>query len=175
MKTTVYLASSANGLISNQRNVPDWLSDEYGAGFMVRSQQAKAVIMGKATYNILIPDYLPLKDEGILVVLTHDTPAEPAQSNVVFTDKSPQEISSMLKARGHSEAVIIGGTETVSQFIQAGLVNELVLVVEPVLFGSGLPMLKGVDSEYKLSLHEVKKLNDHSVQLHYHLQGVSLQ
>lgn len=171
MKIIVYLASSANGLISNKRNVPDWLSDEYSDGFMAMSQQTKAVIMGKATYNILAPEYLPLKDEGILVVLTHDTSVRPAQSNVVFTDNTPQAIATMLETQGYSEAVIIGGTETVSEFIKAGLVNELILVVEPVLFGAGLPMMKNVDGEYQMSLHEVKKLNDNTVQLHYHLKS----
>ena len=68
MKIIVYLASAANGFISNKRNVSDWLSEEYSQGFMAMSQQTKAVIMGKATYNILAPDYLPLKDEKILVV-----------------------------------------------------------------------------------------------------------
>jgi hypothetical protein len=32
MKISIYIASSANGLISNSRNVPDWLSPEYGQG-----------------------------------------------------------------------------------------------------------------------------------------------
>jgi dihydrofolate reductase len=169
MKITVYLAASANGLISNKRNVPDWLSDEYGQGFMNISNQTKAVIMGKTTYNILIPDYLPLKNDGTLVVLTHDTTAQPAQPNVVFTDKKPQDIAAMLESQGYSEAVIIGGTATVSEFMKAGLVNELILVVEPVLFGEGLPLLKDIDREYRLSLQDVKKLNDHTVQLHYRL------
>lgn len=169
MKIIVYLAASANGLISNKRNVPDWLSNEYSERFMAMSQQAKAVIMGKTTYNILAPDYLPLKDEGILVVLTHDTSATRVQSNVIFTDESPQAIAVMLESQGYSEAVIIGGTATVSEFMKAGLVNELILVVEPVLFGAGLPLLKDIDHEYSLSLYDVKKLNDHTVQLHYRL------
>jgi dihydrofolate reductase len=102
-------------------------------------------------------------------VLTHDTSAQPAQSNVVFTDKNAQSIAAMLESQGYSEAVIIGGTATVTEFMKAGLVSELILVVEPVLFGAGLPLLKDVDREYRMSLYEMKKLNDHTVQLHYHL------
>lgn len=171
MKISVYLAASANGMISNNRNIPDWLSKEYGEGFMTMSQKMKAVIMGKTTYNILAPDYLPLKNEGTLVVLTHDTSAKPAQPNVVFTDKNAQNIVALLESQGYSEAVIIGGTVTVSEFMKARLVNELILVVEPVLFGAGLPLLKDVKDEYSLSLYDVKKLNDHTVQLHYRLRA----
>jgi|SRR5688572_2246032 len=169
MKIIVYLAASANGLISNKRNVPDWLSEEYSHEFMTLSKKTKAVIMGKTTYNALAPDYLPLKDEGALVVLTHDTSAPRAQSNVILTDKGPKAIAAMLESQGHSNAVIIGGTATVSEFMKAKLVNELILVVEPVLFGEGLPVMKDVDQEYKMSLYDVKKLNHHTVQLHYHL------
>jgi dihydrofolate reductase len=169
MKISVYLASSANGMISNQRNVPDWLSPEYEQGFMAMSQRSKAVIMGKTTYNILAPDYLPLKNEGTIVVLTHDTKA-PAASNIVFTDKSPSDIVKLLQSRGHREAVIIGGTATVSAFMNAGLVDELCLVIEPVLFDKGLPLLQDVAPEYKMRLAEIKRLNENTVQLNYRLE-----
>lgn len=169
MKTIIYLAASANGLIGNARNVPDWLSPEYGQGFMEICQRTQAVIMGKTSYNILAPDYLPLKEGGSLVVLTHDTNAKPAQSNVLFTDESPERIIEQLAAKGHTEAVIIGGTQTVSLFVKAGLADELILAVEPVLFGKGLPLLSDTESEYKLSLLDVKKLSDKTVQLHYRI------
>jgi len=167
MNIIVYLASSPDGMISNQRNAPDWLSPEYGQGFMEISQRTNAVIMGKTTYNILAPDYLPLKEDGSLVVLTHNTKTLPAQPNVVFTDAKPKEIVALLESKGHTDAVIIGGTATVSEFFKAGLVNELYLVVEPVLFDAGLPLLKDVNHDFKLSLSDVSRLNDNTVQLHY--------
>lgn len=167
MNVIIYLASSANGMISNQRNVPDWLSPEYGQGFMSICQRTRAVIMGKTTYHILAPDHLPLKENGSLVVLTHDTKMSPPQPNVLFTNSNPQDIISLLKSRGHTEAVIIGGTQTASEFFKAGLVNELYLVVEPVLFDTGLPLLKEVNKDFKLDLSGVKQLNANTVELHY--------
>ena len=168
MKITIYLASAANGQISNNRNVPDWLSNEYGMGFMEITQRMQAVIMGKTTYDFLAGGgHLPFKDYGTLLVLTHDTKAKPAQDNVVFTDLAPAGIVQLLEARGHSEAVIIGGTQTVSAFVQAELVDEVILVVEPVLFGLGLPMLAGVDKEIKMTLKDVQQVNEHTVKLHY--------
>jgi dihydrofolate reductase len=171
MKISIYMASSANGMISNKRNVPDWLSPEYEQEFMGMSQKSKAIIMGKITYNILAPDYLPLKDEGTMVVLTRDLTAKPAQSNVIFTDKDPKEIVAMLEARGHTEAVIIGGTQTTSEFMKAGLVDELLLVLEPVLFGGGLPLFKDVDFEHTMELIDVKTLNANTIQVHYRLNN----
>jgi len=101
MNISVYLASSVNGMISNKANVPNWLSQEYGQGFLAICQRTNAVIMGKTTYEILSPNHLPLKGEGTLIVLTHDIAATPSQSNVVVTDTTPQEIVRLLEARCH--------------------------------------------------------------------------
>jgi dihydrofolate reductase len=169
MKISVYIAVSANGLISNARNQPDWLSNEYGEGLYTMCEKFGAVIMGKTTYNILAPDYLPLKNKGTTVVLTTDSKAKSDNSSVVFTKDDPAAIVRTLSQRGHTTAVIIGGTMTVSAFVNAGLVDDIYLVMEPVLFGAGMPLLKGVESEIKLNLLEVSKLNDRTLRLHYAL------
>jgi dihydrofolate reductase len=167
MKVIIYLASSANGMISNQKNVPDWLSPEFEEGFMSICQRTKAVIMGKTTYNFLAPAYLPLKEDGSLVVLTHDTSLPAPQPNIIFTDQSPQDIIALLESKGHTEAVIIGGTLTITEFLKAGVVNELYLVMEPILFDGGLPVYKGLNQDFKLRLSSVKQLNANTVELHY--------
>jgi dihydrofolate reductase len=169
MKISVYIAVSANGLISNGRNEPDWLSSEYGEGLYTMCEEFEAVIMGKTTYNILAPDYLPLKNKGTTVVLTTDSSAKSDNSSVVFTKDDPAAIVKTLSQRGHTMAVIIGGTMTVSAFVNAGLVDDIYLVMEPVLFGAGLPLLKGIESETKLNLLEVSKLNERTLKLHYAL------
>src|SRR5918995_1219322 len=38
-----------------------------------------------------------------------------------------------------------GGTETIRQYLQAGLIDELHLAVSPVLLGSGEHLLQGID------------------------------
>ena len=170
MKISIYIASSANGYISNGRNVPDWLSNEYGEGFYSISQKSKAVIMGKTTYEILAPDYLPLKDVGTTVVLTTDRQAQSENPTVIFSHDDPTTIAQMLVDKGHSEAVIVGGAMAISSFVRAGLVNDIYFVIEPSLFGTGLPLLVGYEDEIKLKLIECKKLNDNTVQLHYEFQ-----
>jgi len=169
MKVTVYVASSVNGLISNSRNVPDWLSPEYGRGFEEVCQEKRAVIMGRKTYDILAPDYLPFKDrnKGISVVITSNTSTTPANDAVVFTSGAPDQIVAMLEEKGFPEAVVIGGTAAISEFVNAGLVDEIILVMEPALFGgNGLPLLKGVALDRKLKLVDTKRSED-TVRLHY--------
>jgi dihydrofolate reductase len=123
--------------------------------------------MGKTTYNILAPDHLPLQKEGTTVVLTSDEQMKSVNPTVVFTRSSPADIAAMLEEKGHTEAVIIGGTLTMSAFINAGLVDDIYFVMEPVLFAGGLPLINRVGFDLKMQLLDVKQLNDNTVQLHY--------
>jgi dihydrofolate reductase len=173
MKISIYIAVSSNGLISNSRNEPDWLSPEFGEDFVSICQRYKAVIMGRTTYNKLAPDYLPLTSEGTTVVLTTDKQAKSDNPTVVFVQNSASEIARMLTDKGHTKAVIIGGTMTISEFVNADLVSDIYFVVEPVLFGTGLPLLRNVELDLKLKLLEVTKLNDSTLQLHYEIQKQS--
>ena len=173
MKISIYVAVSLNGFISNSRNEPDWLSPEFDQGFVSICQKYKAVIMGKTTYNKLAPDYLPLTTEGTTVVLTTDKQTKSDNPTVVFAQNNASEIAQMLTGKGHTEAVIIGGAMTISEFVNAGLVSDIYFVMEPVLFGTGLSLFKKVELDFKLKLLEVTKLNDSTVQLHYEIQKQS--
>jgi dihydrofolate reductase len=125
MKISIYIAISADGFISNSRNNPDWLSSEYEQGFASICRERKAVIMGKTTYNILAPDYLPLQKEGTTVVMTTDTQAKSNNPTVVFTKDKAPEIAAMLAKKGHTEAVIIGGAMAIGEFISARMVDDI--------------------------------------------------
>jgi dihydrofolate reductase len=50
------------------------------------------------------------------------------------------------EAAGDRDVRIAGGAETIQQFLDAGLVDELSVTVAPVLFGSGIRLLDHVDA-----------------------------
>ena len=158
---------SVNGMIAKTSGVSDWGSNERVQGVITACQKAKAMILGKTTYDQLAPDNLPLQDQGITVVLTHETSLKPANATVLFTHETPQEIISRLEKKGYQEVVVIGGSQTVSEFMNAGVIDEIYWDIEPFLFGNGLPVFKDVDFEYRLKLLEMKKLNNNTIQLHY--------
>ncbi len=172
MKISIYMALSANGMISSPQGAPDWLSPQFGEGFAAICARTQAVIMGRRTYDILSPQNLPLKDSGTTIVLTSRTDLSSPNPTVVFTDEKPEGVVGLLQERGHAEAVIVGGAMTVSEFSRAGLVTDLRLVVEPVLFGGGLPLItEGGAFEQKLVLREVAKVGEGTVRMHYEVRG----
>lgn len=62
-----------------------------------------------------------------------------AQDNAAIT---PAAIIETLRARGYRRIFIEGGSQTVSGFLHAGLLDRLHLIVAPMLIGSGIPALQ---------------------------------
>ena len=64
-------------------------------------------------------------------------------------------------------AFLAGGGMLNASFMREGLVNEIYLDVEPLIFGKGIQIIAPSEFEYELELLEVKKLNKDTVQLRY--------
>lgn len=170
MKVILYMALTANGMIAKSDGNSEWVSPEDTEAFLSICRKAKAVVMGRHTYDYLTRgdanENLPLQ-EGIQVVMTSDTTIRSNDPTVMFTDKSPKEIVKIVEEKGYSEVCIMGGSTTVSVFMQEGLVDEIFFDIEPLIFGKGMPIFMDVDFEYKLKLLETRKLNENTVQLNY--------
>jgi dihydrofolate reductase len=113
--------------------------------------------MGHNTFRTF-PSPLPGR---LHVVLTRDTSDKTDIPGVVeYTDKSPQEIVADLEARGYSEAVMAGGAVANALYLKAGLVDEIWLTVEPLIFGTGIDLFKGVEFDVRAQLVSVEQLNE---------------
>jgi dihydrofolate reductase len=68
-------------------------------------------------------------------------------------------------AQGH-DIRLGGGTATVRQYLSAGLIDELHLVISPVLLGKGEHLLAGIDAAalgYKCTEHAASELATHVI------------
>ena len=65
----------------------------------------------------------------------------------------------------------VGGAALVSSLMSAGLVDELRLVVRPILLGGGKAMFKDVKERHPLRLLEIKPLTSDLVRLTYSTQA----
>jgi len=51
-------------------------------------------------------------------------------------------------AAGDNDFCVVGGANTVRQFLRAGFVDELHIHLAPVLLGNGIRLLDGIDKEH---------------------------
>jgi len=158
---------TANGYIARENGNSEFTSEEDLQGFYDHSKSAGNIIMGKNTFiEASKYGYFPFPD-ALNVVVTKEKIENKWSEKVLFTDKSPKEILDQLAERKFSTAFLAGGGLLNSSFLKAGLVDEIYLDVEPLIFGKGIKVIADSDIEYELELLDHKKLNENTIQLHY--------
>ncbi len=100
-----------------------------------------------------------------MIVLTSQPGAQTVEG-VEFTNEEPVELLARLEGEGVQSLAVCGGAATYDRFMRAGVVSEVVLSVEPKLFGKGVPLFADT-LEVNLSLEEIQKLNEHTVMIRY--------
>ena len=107
-----------------------------------------AAIAGRVTYEHSLPWWGadgPSGSQRIPVfVVTHEAPAEsPAESVYTFvTDGIESALRQAHEAAGEQDVVIIGGATLGRAYIAAGLVDEILMHIVPVPFGTGTRMFE---------------------------------
>ena len=90
------------------------------------------------------------------------------QSNLgSYCCASPQDAIDHLEQQWYDEILVGGGSQTNTLFFQKKVIDEIVVDIEPHLFGSWKPLFEDCDVQATLELIDSKKLNDHTMQLHY--------
>jgi len=168
MKVILYMGVSINGYIAKTDGDSEWTSDEDLKGFFDNSKKAGNIVMGKNTFHAANSyGYFPFP-EALNIVVTHEKFENTWGNKVIFTDRSPREVLSLLGERGFTSAFLAGGGLLNSSFAKEKLIDEIYLDVEPLLLGKGIPVFApSTDFEFELKLLDVNKLNKDTVQLHY--------
>ena len=72
-----------------------------------------------------------------------------------------------LKQQPGKDIVILGSAELASFLLQAGLIDEYRVILNPILVGSGNPLFKGIKEKIKLRLTETKQFGSGVMVLYY--------
>lgn len=163
MKVAAAVVISVDGKMTRHGDpdVHSWASEEDTVHFRELRDQYSSLVMGSNTYEVLGP-FLKLSPDHLRVVLTHKPEkyaAKTVEDQLEFRTLTPAEVVSDLESRGYKDLLIVGGGRMITDFLKAGLVNELYITIEPWLFGTGLPLI-AEDLDVQLELIEVHQAND---------------
>lgn len=167
MKTILCMVMSLNGKIAGLDGTYSWASKEDWESFQARYKKAGCIIIGRNTYDTL-KDKPTFPSKGcVCVVVTHDRSLQNQNPSIIVTHDSPRDVLGMLENKGFTEVLIGGGGEINSLFMKENLIDEVLIDIEPVILGHGIPLFADSDFKSKLHLLSTKKLNQHTLQLHY--------
>jgi len=163
MKVTMVMLSSVDGKTTqgNNKNVYSWSSKEDQKHFFSLIKKNNLIVMGRATYEASKP-VIKLEKAKLRIILTHSPKKYSNQSvkdQLEFTNESPNKLLKRLSLLGYKKMLLVGGSIVNGLFLKQNLVDELLLTIEPKIFGSGKNIVEGELLNTKLQLVSIKKIN----------------
>jgi len=165
-RISVFIAHSVDGYIATDDDNLDWLLayDGEDYGFEAFLADVDLIAMGRGTYDF-IKDFpeLPYGDRPVHVFTTQ---ALGPREGFEFYARAPQEAVEAWESAGVRRVYIDGGT-LISQFLEAGLVDDLTLTTVPLLLGSGKPLFHRIPVATPLRLVDSQVFPSGMVNLRY--------
>jgi dihydrofolate reductase len=173
VKASVFIATSLDGFIARANGDIDWLPPGGGEehGYDAFMATVDALVIGRKTYQtVLTFDTWPYGKKPVYVLSTHEL--APALPGAVVERLSgfPTEIVAQLAARGVGHVYVDGGI-TIQGFLQAGLIQRLIITRIPVLLGAGIPLFGALDRDLALRHVGTRQYASGLVQSEYAVDG----
>jgi dihydrofolate reductase len=152
MKASVFIATSLDGFIARADGALDWLPPGGGEphGYDEFIATVDALVIGRKTFEtVLTFDSWPYREKPVFVLSTHALAPAPVGAVVECMSGAPAEIVSQLAARGIRHVYVDGGI-TIQRFLEAGLIQRLIITRVPVILGSGIPLFGPVGRDITL-------------------------
>ncbi len=168
MKVVLYMGISVNGLIAKENGDTSFVSKIEWKSFRAMIKKTDVMIIGRRTYDMMkeSSEFNGLEKKKI-VVLTSAASRKSEMSNITFTNLQPKDLLKNLGKEKHKSVLIAGGGILNGSFMKENLIDEIILDVEPVVFGKGIRLFGDSDFEARLKLAGTKKLSKNEIQLRY--------
>lgn len=142
MKASVFVGTSLDGFIARADGSFDFLPPGGGEphGYDEFIASVDVIVIGRNTFETVLkfPSW-PYGAKPVFVLSSRALAPIPFGAVVERMSGAPTEVVSQLSARGIQHAYVDGGI-TIQRFLQAGLIQRLIITRVPVLIGSGIPL-----------------------------------
>ena len=152
MIASVFVGTSLDGFIARPDGQFDFLPPGGGEphGYDEFMASVDALVIGRKTFEtVLAFNEWPYGTKPVFVLSTNPLSPAPAGAVLERMSGAPAEIVSQLGARGFRHVYVDGGI-TIQRFLQAGLIQRLVITRVPVLIGTGIPLFGAVPHDIVL-------------------------
>ncbi len=168
MKVVLWMAISLNGIVATLDNKEDFLSHDNWNAFVLDVKKRRSLIWGRKTYELVRTwdsSYLAPFAEFTKIILSK-TPDLKLDSGFTLAN-SPEQALDILKKKGLKEVILTGGSTNNSSFAKLGLIDEVIVNIEGVIVGRGIPLFKADNFILRLKLLKTKKISSNILQLRY--------
>jgi len=175
-KVIYYLAASLDGFIARNDGSVDWLKmedlKEAADEFMEFASSVDTVLYGRKTFEKgLELDAAGDSFAGSTNYVFSRTPGKEDPPNAKYVDEHPADFVKKLKHAGGKNIWLMGGGELAATLLDAGLIDEIIISIQPVILGKGIPIFNNSAEFAGLESADVKQRKSGSIQVTYRLNG----
>lgn len=171
VRTVKYLvAASLDGKIAREDGSFDCFAavgDEHVPDYMQAIESFDAVLMGRRTYevglNAGVTDPYPRLDTFVFSASMRESPDE----RVRIVSEPPAVFVRNLKRQPGGAIYLCGGAQLAATLLAAGLIDEIVVKLNPLLVGAGIPLFASIEQPILLELAGTKIYGNGVVLLTY--------
>ena len=153
MKASVFVGTSLDGFIARVDGQLDFLPPGGGEphGYDEFIATVDALVIGRNTFDtVLAFKAWPYGEKPVFVLSSRPLPPTPPGAILEQLSGDPAAITAQLEARGIGHVYVDGGI-TIQRFLDAGLIQRLIITRVPVLIGAGLPLFGPLRRDIVLS------------------------
>jgi dihydrofolate reductase len=154
MKASVFIATSLDGFIARSDGALDWHPQDGGEphGYDEFIATVDAVVIGRKTFEtVLAFEAWPYGVMQVIVLSSNPSTLKAPDGAVCeFMTGSPSEVIERLRVRGFSHLYVDGGI-TIQRFLEAGLIQRVIITRIPVLLGGGIPLFGSLQQDIRLT------------------------
>ena len=129
-----------------------------------------AVVSGRSTYEAA--DHWGGENpwDMPLFIVTHRPEEEPEGAGFTFVSGVEEAVARAKEAAGDKDVHIMGGADVIRQALEAGLVEELTIIVAPVVLGGGKKLFDGFSRSLELE-HIGLRQSPHATFIDYRVKN----
>jgi dihydrofolate reductase len=156
-RVVYYAAATVDGYIAEADDTIDWLTSYAGrplgddvepveGGYDEFYERVGALVSGSVTYEWIL-GHMERTGAGWIypgkpcwVLSSRELPVPEGEDVRIVNGQVAELEDEMLAAAGDRDLWVVGGGNVASQFADAGLLDELIVTVVPVVLGDGKPL-----------------------------------
>jgi dihydrofolate reductase len=183
-KLVQFMHVSLDGFVAGPNGEMNWIlvDDEMFESAGVRTNKSDTALYFRVTFEMMEGYWPTAADQPNAskhdiehskwynkvkkVVVSRTLKGKSFKNTTIISDNVTSEIQKLKEGQG-SEIIIFGSPSASHLLLDAGLIDDLWLFVNPILLGKGIPLFKGIREQINLKLTDNKVYKSGVVSLHY--------